>query len=243
MIFNNSRQIKFDIFYMDNFKITEYWTPIDGVHRIEFIDSNGWVNGYGLIKNSVIITKYVYQQIICFDSTANLAACERNNKWGFLDINGNEIVPCELEYVSDTFYCGLAEVRKYGKCGFMNTQGILEHSYVYDEVSLFWDNIATVRKGNKWGAITTKSSTGYIFPCSYDKLYVLGSGIIVAGKKSMLGFGPIKFALYDYRCHQITDYKYDAIGNTVLSNGTIMYKKGTERGYIDKNGHEIITFG
>ena len=65
----------------------------------------------------------------------------------------------------------------------------------------------------------------------------------MAGKRSLLGFGPIKYCLFDYTAHRLTDFKYDAIGDRVLSNGRILYKKGAEKGYLDKQGFEHRTFG
>lgn len=111
----------------------------------------------------------------------------------------------------------------------------------YDEASFFWDEMAAVKKNGVWGIITPFGHQK--FSMTYDAIYVLGDGIIVAGKRSLLGFGPIKYCLFDYTAHRLTDFKYDAIGDRVLSNGRILYKKGAEKGYLDKQGFEHRTFG
>lgn len=227
-----------------DYRIDQHWTPVNGIRRIEYLNSYGFVEAYGLIDSyNNIITAYRYQMIICYDETAHLAAAQRNGKWGYLDLTGKEKVACDLEYADDTFYCGRAKVRKYGKWGFMNESGELEYRFEFDEVSIFWDDIATVRKGAKWGAITKYRTSSMLFSFSYDKLSLIGDGIIVAGKKSMFGFGSIKYCLFNYDAHQLTDYVYDNIGDRVLSNGLILYQKGATRGYLDKNGHETQTFG
>lgn len=224
--------------------IDEFWTPINGVRRIKYINSYDMIDSYGLIdRNNNIITHYHYDMIIYFDDEVHLAAAQRNGKWGYLDLWGNERVSCHYDYVADRFYCGLAAVGKYGKYGYINDSGTLKFDIEFDEVSIFWDDIATVRKGSKWGAIHRSYTMSGVLSFSYDFLQVLGDGIIVAGKRGLLGFGPMKYCLFNYNGTQLTAFIYDAIGNQVLSNGMIMYKKGATRGYIDKKGNEVQTFG
>jgi hypothetical protein len=45
-----------------------------------------------------------------------------NNKWGFVDRNGNEVVPLKYDWVGN-FYEGRARVKLNNKCGFVDTEG------------------------------------------------------------------------------------------------------------------------
>lgn len=221
-----------------SYTIDEYWTDVDGIQRVRDDDTGL----YGLIAaNGNILTPCRYSMIIHLDDECRLGAIEREGKWGYINTFGQEIVPCKYDTVSDRFYCGRAEVRRNGKSGFIDKYGEIVVQLQYDEVSFFWDDIAPVKKDGKWGLINLYGREIWSF--SYDALYIMGAGIIVAGKRKLLGFGSMKYCLFDYNGHQITDYKYDEIGNQVLRNGRILYKKGTERGYLDRQGNEFPTFG
>ena len=70
------------------------------------------------------------------------------NKFGFLDIDGNLCVPIiydEAEMFSD----GLAAVKKDGKWGYVNTKGIEVIPFEYDEALDFKNGEALVRIGNE----------------------------------------------------------------------------------------------
>lgn len=58
-----------------------------------------------------------------FEYHEGLARVQRNNHWGYVDVNGNEIVPCsEFDYAED-FHFGFARVTKNGKNGVINKKG------------------------------------------------------------------------------------------------------------------------
>ena len=222
-----------------SYTIDEYWTDADGIQRIK--DDDSYL--YGLLdKYGNVIVPCKYDMIIHFDEDVRLAAvCSPYGKWGYINTSGKEVLPCEYEHVDDRFYCGRALVKKYGKYRYIDKYGDLKIQCEYDEASFFWDEMAAVKKNGVWGIITPFGHQK--FSMTYDAIYVLGDGIIVAGKRSLLGFGPIKYCLFDYTAHRLTDFKYDAIGDRVLSNGRILYKKGAEKGYLDKQGFEHRTFG
>lgn len=215
-----------------------FWADADGLQRIK--DNDTYL--YGLLdSNDNVIVPCRYSSLIHFDDECRLAAVERGGRWGYINKYGREVVPCEYSHVSDRFYCGRAEIRRYGSSGFINCVGDIVIPCEYDEVSIFWDDMASVKRNGKWGIINTTGHLRWGF--TYDEISVLGGGLVVAGKRSLMGFGSIKYCLFDYSCHQLTDYKYDAIGNQVLSNGRVLFKRGTTKGYLDLNGNEIPLFG
>lgn len=74
--------------------------------------------------NSEFVNKVKqYDCVEGFDKRVGLAKVEKNKKYGYIDTNGNEVIPCVYSYVSD-FHDGRAAVAKdYGVYGFVDTNG------------------------------------------------------------------------------------------------------------------------
>ena len=47
---------------------------------------------------------------------------DENSKWGFIDVNGNEVIPLIYDDVN-AFNCGIAKVRKGEDTFYINTKG------------------------------------------------------------------------------------------------------------------------
>lgn len=84
-------------------------------------------------------------------------------KWGVIDYSGNEILPCEYDWIEDKPVNGLLSIRKGEKCGFIDVMGnlLLEPSY-YD-ISSF----------NHGYAIVSKKDSYYDYEDDYDREYSL----------------------------------------------------------------------
>ena len=71
----------------------------------------------------------VYDKAISFSE--GLAAVKNKDKYGFIDIKGNQVVPCIYDEVYNSanlytyyrFSNGLARVKKAGKWGFIDKRG------------------------------------------------------------------------------------------------------------------------
>ena len=57
-----------------------------------------------------------------YDFSEGLAGVETNDKWGFVNKSGKEVIPCKYDDVYD-FSEGLAGVKMNGKWGFVNKSG------------------------------------------------------------------------------------------------------------------------
>lgn len=69
-------------------------------------------------KNILIAPKYM----AAYSFSENLAGVKKWEKWGFIDIEGNEIIPFEYQYV-EHFDNGVAEVIKDNEVFFINHKG------------------------------------------------------------------------------------------------------------------------
>lgn len=67
----------------------------------------------------------------------NIYAKKSNNKWGFVDLNNNIVVPYEYDEVTELGEYGFAGINKNGRWGVVNSNGeiILEPTYKSDELS------------------------------------------------------------------------------------------------------------
>ena len=67
----------------------------------------------------------------------NIYASKLDDKWGFVDLRNNVIVPYEYDEVTELNEYGFAGVKKDGKWGVINSNGeiILEPTYESNEIS------------------------------------------------------------------------------------------------------------
>ena len=66
-------------------------------------------------------------------------------KWGMMDKNGNEILNAKYDLIS-VFTCGLSEVKKNDKIGFINTKGEEVIPCRYALANNFFDDVTDARK-------------------------------------------------------------------------------------------------
>ena len=63
------------------------------------------------------------------DFCEGLASVEKDDKWGYINTEGEQIVECKFDDAYD-FNEGFARVKKDGKWGYINTKGC---SVIFDE--------------------------------------------------------------------------------------------------------------
>lgn len=79
-----------------------------------------------------------------------------NGKYGFIDRNGNQIIPCIYDDVKD-FNEGVAPVKLNGLWGFINDRNEWIISAKYESVTEFYDGLAGFYENKKWGFINIKN--------------------------------------------------------------------------------------
>ena len=93
-----------------------------------FLDGNyGFINTKG---------KYVvnptYIEAKSFEDDAELTVVKKNGKYGYIDDEGDEEIPCQFDE-AHSFYSDLALVRQGGKYGFIDDDGKFEINPIYDK--------------------------------------------------------------------------------------------------------------
>ena len=119
------------------------------------------------------------QKGLYYDERAAVQA--KNGKWGFVDRNMNEVIPCVYEKVW-WFSNGYAEVKKgEGKCGIIDTNGNEIVPCQYEAISIkdAFDHLPVeVKINGKYGMITLNGIE--LIPVKYDYLDFMNKGIIRA---------------------------------------------------------------
>ena len=69
----------------------------------------------------------------------------KNDKYGYIDKQGNEVIPCKYDYAGG-FRDGITTVKKNGKYGYIDKQGNEVVACKYDYAGGFSDGMAVVKK-------------------------------------------------------------------------------------------------
>ena len=168
--------------------------------------------------------KYDWQD----DFNDGFAKVELDRKIGFINEDGEEIVPCKYDEACD-FSEGMAIVEAEGLCGFVNEKGEESIPCKYQGASFFHEGLAGVETEGGWGFINKDGEE--IVPCKYEKVHNFSEGL--AGVKSKEGWGFI-----NKDGEEIVPCKYEDVFN--FSEGLARVESEDRWGFINKDGEEII---
>lgn len=121
-----------------------------------FADDNGC--GFLNTKGEVVVASGRYDDVEDFSD--NLACVKKDDKFGFIDVKGNEVIPCSFERAY-SFAEGLALVRKGDKYGYINTKAEFVVAPSYDDGEHFACGVALVEKGNKEYVIDKEGNVAF----------------------------------------------------------------------------------
>ena len=167
------------------------------------------------------------------DATFNdgLAAVESNGKRGYIDKNGNVIVPFKYE-VALHFSEKLAAIKLRGKWGFIDKQDNLVIPLKYEDAWSFYEGLAAVKLKGKWGFINKDGNV--VIPLKYDDVEPFSEGLAAVEVNG-------KWGVIDKSDNLVIPFKYDYVGD--FSNGRAEFELNGRKGYIDKYGTEHYNNG
>ena len=156
------------------------------------------------------------------------AAVELDGKWGFVNKQGEEVVPCKYDDVEE-FSEGFAQVELNGKSGFVNEQGEEVVPCKYDDVEEFSEGFASVKLNGKWSFVNKQGEE--VVPCKYD--YVAGFSE---------GFASVelngKWGLVNKQGEEVVPCKYDYV--YTFSEGFAQVKLDGKWGFVNEQGEEVV---
>ena len=127
--------------------------PVDEWRKIQKGGKWGFYDG---IKT---VVEPAYDEVFCFHD--GLASVELDEKCGYINSNGEVVIPLEYE-TAMSFSEGLAAVTKKDKFGYINKENVVVIPFEYDAATAFIDGEAKVKKDGKWGTISTEGSVKWI---------------------------------------------------------------------------------
>lgn len=133
-----------------------------------------------VVKLTPEFCKAVRKYSCLCDFENGFAAVQNGEKWGFINTEGKEIVPCIYEMVS-SFSDGMACVCKNGKWGYVNENGELAVPCIYESAKDFSEGLASVSKNGKEGFINKNGEVA--IPFKYEDCGIFSEGLAYAGDK------------------------------------------------------------
>ncbi|WP_462111996.1 WG repeat-containing protein [Campylobacter concisus] len=173
------------------------------------------------------------------DFSEGFAAVEKDDKWGYINTKGEQIVECKFDDVRN-FSEGFAAVKKDGKWGYINTKGEQIIECKFDYVHDFSEGFAAVVKNGRWGYINTKGEQ--IVECKFDGVGVrdFHEGVVAVKKDGKWGYINIKGypVIFDKSKNEIMEVFDKAIDRS--NNTFYLSRLGDKFGLLDENFSVVI---
>lgn len=205
----------------------------------------------GIITDTFIKNIQKYKEFGSFHD--GLARVGRNGKYGYMNIKGEEIIPCSYTDADD-FSNGIARVRIDGKTKHIDVNGNevpSPNTQSSVAANLQSSNGLTIKEVNgKYGY--ADASGKIVIPCKYDGAKPFRNGYAAVEKYEYINGAPVMSDEYDPRWGVIDEsgkviipfkynFYYDAENDIPLfSEGiAIVQDKAEQFGYYDENGKKI----
>jgi hypothetical protein len=174
---------------------------------------------------------------------ADFAKVSKNNRLGFINKQGEVVVPLDYENVK-VFSNGLAAVMMLGKHGFIDTAGTLVIPPIYEDAGYFGDGLAPVKKNGKFGFIDRKGTL--VIPYTYFESYSFYNGRAAvqldqdqdmeteeSGKWGFIDVTGELIITYTYS--EVSSFTPDGTAKVIIQNGSLL----GDNHHIDKNGKRL----
>lgn len=133
-----------------------------------------------MVKLTPEFCKAVRKYNCLFDFENGFASVRNGEKWGAINTEGKEVVPCIYDMVN-SFHDDLAAVCKNDKWGYVNTKGELVIPCIYEYANDFSEGLASVSKNGKEGFINKKGEIA--IPFKFEECGNFSEGLAYAGNK------------------------------------------------------------
>ena len=175
------------------------------------------------------ITPFIYRYLTGAFHEGLLAVVAEDERWGFINSSGGQVIECEYDCVRD-FSEGLAAVKKNGKWGYVSLTGDIVIPFLYDFAYDFNDGLAPIRVNDRWGYVD-KSGKVIISP-KYEFVGRFFNGYAKVRLNSLWG-------IIDRRGTEVVPCMY-YIGSDDENKENIQVQYKSKYGYIDYSGKELL---
>lgn len=161
---------------------------VNGVELYGLIDSTG--------KEVIPCTNDAFLD----DVDGGMVKYSKDGKYGYMNLDAKLVIPCEYTGTKG-FSANMVKLQKeYKKWGILNSEGKLILPFEYDEIGLWADGLAPVKRNGKWGFVNTSGELA--IPLSYDFAREFEQGICLVGRGDKLG-------LINTKNEPVTDFIFD----------------------------------
>lgn len=170
-----------------------------------------------------------YDELFIFHE--GLAKVRKNDKYGFIDKLGQEIIPCKYDKAQE-FENGISIVTIDNKEGVINQHGETLIPLIYEKIFDFGKDSTTIaRLDGKEGIINIYGEV--IIPFEYEECGYFHEGLAHVKKNGLYGF-------INRNNEIIIPCVYDEVD--IFSEGLAAVEKNYKWGYIDTIGNVVIPF-
>lgn len=210
----------------------EYTLAGDFVHGIALVSKNGAMS-YINENNEMAIDTYEYSQILPF-SEDGLAAVKKDDKFGFIDLNGELVIRNVYDGVG-LFNEGYVLVERNGKSGIINSEGelIIPIDYILkppsDDMVAFQVDDDESENDALWGFMDIEGNE-VIYP-QYLQVLPFSEGFALVTNGTHVFY-------IDKTNTELASPEID--GGLVFNEGFAAVRKGALWGFINKRGVMVI---
>jgi hypothetical protein len=171
-----------------------------------------------------------------------------NRKWGLINEKGEFVISPKYDFIGgftdikewklNSYGCAPVgiEINSVLKYSAINSQFQEISEFLYDEICLFEEGIATVRIGEKWGAMNSLGEI--IVPIEFNHISDCHNGFIEVGLGDYERFFIGHFGFFDKLGKKITKIVYESLRG--FENGFSIFKKNGFYGLLNNFGNEVI---
>jgi hypothetical protein len=228
---------------------------------ISYIDKTGNLKLPFKYKTGTIFNEYrafvidSINQIYCIDTAMNvvftiedaeelhvffegLAAVRKKDKFGFIDVSGNTVIPFQFDAVMDFSegYCSVAQINNtnedsiYYDWFFIDEKGNKISNKTYSELHEFKNGLASAQKTGFYGWIDNKGN--YLFGHDYDECKNFSGNLAAFSKNKLWG-------IINRQGKKIIEPSYSYIGES--KENLVPFTLGyNHSGYLDTLGNMKI---
>jgi outer membrane protein assembly factor BamD (BamD/ComL family) len=149
--------------YPDNPNADEAWTNLYNLFTKD-LSTESFKQFIQKYPDCPFIDKARWELILC---GIEFIPYRENGLWGFIDLNGNEFIEANFDWVGEFSY-GLAPFLLDNKYGYLRKNGTIQIHAHYDDVMPFSSNYAIVEKEGYYGIIDKAGNI--IFDLIYDDI-------------------------------------------------------------------------
>ena len=205
-------------------KIMEFSEGIASVY-MNFDKGDYYINKHGERINS-----YTYDDAYSFSE--GLAKVKKDEKYGFIDAEGNIAVPLIYDDALG-FSEGYAAVRQNRKYGFIDKNGNIVIPIIYDKISSFKEGLAKVEKDGKQSYINTNGEEALLITDNYTYFGLFSEGLAMVEKDGKCGF-------INTKGENVIPIIYEEASD--FQEGFASVKKDGKYGAIDSENNVVVPF-